>query len=170
MLTTTSLIPPFFFFLAVNRGCRSGMYCSYNDRSKNRVKKKKLCQVQSSENNFSQHLPIMIILRESSRTTKKKLVSANASLQYHSLPPRTHGRLRNKEVTLLISLSSHAESAVRFFIVTIVTNSPSRNYIDIYMHSRTLIKCKSNTIKIQITKKEDCNRDRVDQFFFGCFL
>ena len=64
MLTTTSLIPPLFFFLAVNRGCRSGMYCSYNDRSKNRVRR--TVPVQSSENNFSQHFLIMIILRESS--------------------------------------------------------------------------------------------------------
>lgn len=29
-------------FFAVNRGCRSGMYCSCNDRSKNRVKYKEL--------------------------------------------------------------------------------------------------------------------------------
>ena len=29
----------FFFFFTVNRSCRSGMYCSNNDRSKNRVTK-----------------------------------------------------------------------------------------------------------------------------------
>ena len=37
LLTTTSLSHPSFLFVAVNRGCRSGMYCSSNDRSKNRV-------------------------------------------------------------------------------------------------------------------------------------
>ena len=35
MLTTTSLSS--FCFVAVNRGCRSGMYCSSNDGSKNCV-------------------------------------------------------------------------------------------------------------------------------------
>ena len=57
MLTTTTLSHPS-FFLAVNRGCRSGMYCSSNDRSKNCVK------YQGSEiiNNFSLSLSLSTFL------------------------------------------------------------------------------------------------------------
>ena len=58
------------FFLAVNRGCRSGMYCSSNDRSKNRVK------YQGSEiiNNFSLSLsrPFYIVLSRRDFQPKKK--------------------------------------------------------------------------------------------------
>ena len=60
----------FLFFLAVNRGCRSGMYCSSNDRSKNRVK------YQGSEiiNNFSLSLsqPFYIVLSGGIFNPRKK--------------------------------------------------------------------------------------------------
>ena len=46
-------LSPHPFFFAVNRGCRSRMYCSSNDRSKNRVKKKTVPGIK----NFSQPFP-----------------------------------------------------------------------------------------------------------------